>query len=349
MTPRQQRVLSDIARCRTAQAGGHLDVCPRCEFERPAYNSCSNRHCPKCQALAAQRWLDQRLDRLLETHYFHVTFTLPAQLRGLAQTQPKLVFDTLFQAAASTLLELGRDPRRLGAQLGITAILHTWTRKLHVHPHLHCIVTGGGLAPDGQRWLTTPPNYLFPVEVAGALFRGKFLAAVGDQLDPALRDQLYRTRWVVDSRPPFGSAQHVFQYLGRYTHRVGISNHRLLQISDGTVTFRTRHGQTETCSEVEFLRRFLLHVLPPGYVRIRHYGLLASRNVATRLALAQHHLSTHNTFTPRRLRRPLSDWVAWYRQLTGVDLRVCPRCGHRGLECRPLPPSRGPPSIQATL
>jgi len=338
LTPEQHRVLRDIARCRTAALGGHLEVCPACDLKHPAYDSCCNRHCSKCQALAAHRWLDKRLDRLLETHYFHVTFTLPAQLRGFARSHPVLVYDLLFQAATSTLLELGRDPNWLGAQLGITAVLHTWSRKLHFHPHMHCVVTGGGLCLDQQRWVT---------HVAGSLFRGKFLAALHDQLDPALRDQLYRSRWVVDSRPPFGSAEHVFRYLGRYTHRVGISNHRLLRVADGTVTFKTRYGQTETCSEVEFLRRFLLHVLPRGFVRIRHYGLLASRNVPTRLAQAQRCLHAGKSFMPRRLRHPPADWRTWYRQLTGIDVRVCPRCGYRGLRCQPLPASRGPPGIEA--
>jgi len=341
LTPEQQHVLGDIARCRTAALGGHLEVCPACGLKRPVYDSCCNRHCTKCQALAAQRWLDQRLDRLLDTHYFHVTFTLPAELRGFAQSHRQLVYDLLFRAATDTLLDLGRDPRWLGAQLGITAILHTWSRKLQFHPHLHCVVSGGGLSLDQKRWLGTPPDFLFPVHVAGALFRGKVMAALHDQLDPSLRDRLYRCRWIVDSRPPFGSAEHVFRYLGRYTHRVGISNQRLLRVADGTVTFQTRHGQTETCSQVEFLRRFLQHVLPRGFVRIRHYGLLASRNVPTRLAQARRCLLAANTFTPRRLRRRHADWRSWYRQLTGLDLRLCPHCGHPGLHCRPL--ARAPP------
>ncbi len=348
LTPEQQRVLSDITRCRTAALGGHLEVCRDCGLERPVYDSCSNRHCPKCQALAAQRWLDRRLDRLLDTHYFHVTFTLPAELRGFARGHPQLVYDLLFQAATSTLLELGRDPHWLGAQLGITAVLHTWSRKLHWHPHVHCVVSGGGLSLDQQRWLSAPPDFLFPVKVAGALFRGKFLDALADQLDPSLRDQLYRCRWIVDCRPPFGSAEHVLRYLGRYTHRVGISNHRLLRVSDGTVTFRTRHRQSETCSVVEFLRRFLGHVLPRGFVRIRHYGLLASRNVPTRLAQAQRCVLAGKAFTPRRLRRRPADWRSWFRQLTGVDLRRCPRCGHHDLERRPLPRARPPPCVQVT-
>jgi hypothetical protein len=210
------------------------------------------------------------------------------------------------------------------------------------------VVSGGGLSPDQQRWLSAPADFLFPVKVAGALFRGKFLDALGDQLDPDLRDRLYRCRWIVDCRPPFGSAEHVLKYLGRYTHRVGISNHRLLRVSDGTVTFRTRHRQSETCSAVEFLRRFLRHVLPRGFVRIRHYGLLASRNVPTRLAQAQRCVLAGKTFTPRRLRRRPADWRSWYHKLTRVDLRRCPRCGHGDIERRPLPRARPPPCAQVT-
>ena len=348
LTSEQHRVLRDIARCRTALLGGHLERCPRCAWEHPAFDSCGNRHCAKCQALAAQRWLDRRLDRLLPTHYFHVVFTLPHELHSLCRQHPAKLYALVFEAATAFLLELGRDPRRLGAQLGITAILHTWTRKLHYHPHLHCVVTGGGLSPDQQRWLGTPPDFLFPVHVAAALFRGKVLAALRDRLTAALRDQLYRTRWVVYCKPPFGGPDQVFEYLGRYTHRVGISNRRLLRIENDTVTFQTKHGQTETCSRVEFLRRFVQHVLPRQFVRIRHYGLLASRNVPTRLHRARACLDGGTTFTPRRLRRRTRDWRAWYRTVTGIDLGTCPRCKHRGLECHPLAAARAPPAPEGS-
>src|SRR5665213_2380874 len=228
-------VLDAIARCRTAALGGHVDVCDACGHADISYNSCRNRHCPKCQSLAQARWLERRMQRVLPTHAFHVVFTLPSQLRPLALANRTLLFDLLFACAAETLLELGRDPRWLGAELGITSVLHTWTRELLFHPHVHCIVTGGGLSSDGQRWIGTRKDFLFPVRVLGALFRGKFLArlrlahARGDLYLPApahferLCNQLQRKRWIVYARPPFGGPQHVFRYLGRYTHRVGLS------------------------------------------------------------------------------------------------------------------------------
>jgi hypothetical protein len=348
LTPEQHRVLRDIARCRTAALGGHLEVCPRCAWEHPAFDSCGNRHCAKCQAFAAQRWLDRGLDRLPAIHYFHVVFTLPHELHSICRQHPAELYALGFEAASAALLELGRDPQRLGAQLGITAVLHTWTRKLHYHPHLHCVVTGGGLSLDQDRWLSTPPDFLFPVRVAAALFRGKVLAALRDRLSPVLRDQLYRRRWVVYCKPPFGGPDRVFEYLGRYTHRVGISNRRLLRIEDDTVTFATKHGQTETCSRVEFLRRVVQHVLPRQFVRIRHYGLLASRNVPTRLRRAQHCLQTAGAVIPRRLRRRARDWHAWYHSITGIDLRACPRCKYPGLERRPLAAARAPPQPEGS-
>jgi hypothetical protein len=360
LTAQQQRVLRDIARCRTAALGGHLDVCTHCGLERPAYNSCRNRHCPKCQALPAQRWLERRQARLLPTHFFHVVFTLPSELHPVCRQNPEACFDLLFATATQTLLGLGRDPRWLGAQLGITAVLHTWTRELRFHPHLHCIVTGGGLSTDAQRWIATSPDFLFPVHVASALFRGKLLAALRDSVDhgrllvPDLQgfsqlcDALYRKRWVVYCKPPFGGPEHVFRYLSRYTHRIAISNHRLQSVTAQAVRFRTRHGQSATLEPLHFLRRFIQHVLPAGFVRIRHYGLLASRNVSTRLRAASHLLAAGSVRRPKRLRRTPVDWRALFAELTGIDLRVCPRCGRRSLERRNLPPARAPPGPATT-
>ncbi len=359
-SPEQARVLRDVSRCRTPALGGHLDKCVECDFKRPAYNSCRNRHCPKCQALAQHRWLERRLERILPTHHFHVVFTVPSELHPLCRQHPTALYDLLFASATDALLTLGRDPKWLGAQLGITAILHTWTRELRFHPHLHAVVTGGGLASDGERWLATPRDFLFPVHVAGALFRGKLLAGLQALLDdgaiatpddwPALRDRLYHHRWVAYCEPPFGGPEHVFRYLGRYTHRIAISNHRLLDVDDDHVTFATKHGKRATLHPTDFLRRFLQHVMPPGYVRIRHYGLLASRNVGTKLAAARGLLRGERGFVPRRLRRrPADDWRDLMLALTGVELRLCPRCRTLTLRRLPLASARAPPTADPTM
>jgi hypothetical protein len=361
--PEQHAVLRAIARCRTAALGGHADVCGACGYTTIAYNSCRNRHCPKCQALSQARWLEQRMERVLPTHAFHVVFTLPSELHGLVLANRETLFALLFAAAAEALLELGRDPRWLGAELGITSVLHTWTRDLRFHPHVHCIVTGGGLSLDGQRWIATRPDYLFPVKVLGALFRGKFLACLNELYargalrlegpamklaDPArfarVRDKLYRSRWVVYSKPPFGGPEQVFRYLGRYTHRVGLSNQRLVALDERGVTFRTRGAQTATLAPHEFLRRFLLHVLPKGFVKIRHYGLMAASNVGTRLAVAQRLLGTEPP--PRAADTPKAprDFRELLLALTGIDLRCCPRCGAFAMQRLPLPSPVAPNS-----
>jgi hypothetical protein len=345
LTPEQHDVLRDIARCRTAALGGHVDVCDACDYSAISYNSCRNRHCPKCQSLAQACWLEQRMQHVLPTHYFHVVFTIPSELHDLAMYNREAVFDWLFASAAEALQELGRDPKRLGAQLGITSVLHTWTRELLFHPHVHCIVTGGGLSLDGERWVETRPDFLFPVRVLGALFRGKFLARLTDAYDKGklrlegsaahladprrfarLRDKLYRKRWVVYAKPPFGGPEQVFRYLGRYTHRVGLSNRRIISLDERGVTFRTRGESTITVSPDEFLRRFVLHVLPKGFVKIRHYGLMASSNLSTKLVDARRLLGApiptdaSNSAVPRDFRELLL-------ALTGIDLRRCPRCG----------------------
>ena len=344
LTPDQHDLLRAVARCRTADLGGYVDVCDLCGLKVIAYNSCRNRHCPKCQALAQARWIAQRMERVLPTHYFHVVFTLPSELRALAMVNREQIFTLLFTCAAQTLLELGRDPKRLGAELGMTSVLHTWTRELLFHPHVHSIVTGGGLSLDGTRWIETKPDFLFPVRVIGALFRGKFLDGLlraharGELLfqgpaaklaDPrrlaCLRDKLYRMRWVVYAKPPFGGPEQVFRYLGRYTHRVGLSNQRLLSIDERGVTFRTKGEGTATVSPEVLLDRFLLHVLPKGFVKIRHYGLMAASNVPTKLAAARRLLDPP-TAEPATPHAP-QDFRELLLALTGVDLRRCPRCG----------------------
>ena len=266
----QHRALDAIEHCRTATLGGHVDVCRDCGFERPAYNSCRNRHCPKCQSLAQARWVARRMQRLLPVGYFHVVFTLPAELRATARLNRRLVFALLLESAAAALVDLGLDPKRLGGLLGVTAVLHTWTRELGFHPHVHCIVTAGAFRADGDRWVGGSTRFLFPVHVLGSLFRGKVLAGLrkarkagdlhlGDETSnrrfEATIDKLYRTSWVVYAKRPFGGAEHVLRYLGRYTHRVGISNQRLTHIDDGSVTFRTKNGRSTTLPSHEFLRR----------------------------------------------------------------------------------------------
>jgi len=348
----QRQALRAIAVCRTPALGGHVDVCSRCGFERPAYHSCRNRHCPKCQSLAQARWIDQRMRRVVDVDYFHVVFTLPAALRPLALAHRRRVFALLMRAAAQTLLTLGRDPKRLGAELGITAVLHTWTRELEFHPHVHCIVTAGGLTADGRRWCPARQRHLFPVKVLGALFRGKVLAALQQSLargelsspDPVATRRsigaLHGTPWLVYVKRPFGGAKRLFQYLGCYTHRVGLSSQRL--VARDAVTFRTKDGRTLTLPPEEFLRRLLLHVLPAGFVKIRHSGLFASRQVSTSLPIAQRLLADRQ---PIEHTEPPSNWTALLQRLTGIDLSRCPRCEQSTLDRRALSPyaERPPP------
>lgn len=353
--PDQSAVVRDVLRCRTAALGGHLEACSACGFERPAYNSCRNRHCPKCQAIAQARWVEARMRRVLPSHYFHVVFTLPSGLHTIARRNRALVFDLLLRCAADTLVELAGDPKWLGepARIGVTTVLHTWTRDLRFHPHAHCIVTGGGLALDGSRWVAAPPDFLFPVRVLGALFRGKFLARLrlahdGGRLALAPHEterdfrrrlrRLRRKAWVTYAKRPFGGPEQVHRYLGRYTHRVAISNARLVAAGDNAVTFRTRGNQTATLPPVEFVRRFLDHVLPGGFVKIRHYGLLASGNVATRLEHARALLGGGVPLPPAEPDEPGSDdWRNVMLELTGIDVRICPRCNACALQRLPLP------------
>jgi hypothetical protein len=340
----QRQALRAIAVCRTPALGGHVDMCTACGFERPAYHSCRNRHCPKCQSLAQARWISQRTARVLDTDYFHVVFTLPAALRPLALADRRRVFGLLMRAATQTLLTLGQDPRHLGAQLGVTSVLHTWTRDLQFHPHVHCIVTAGGLAADGRRWIPARQRCLFPVRVLATLFRGKVLAALRHALrrgalsvDEPLRRTLaalHTTPWVVYVKRPFGGAKRLFQYLGRYTHRVGLSNQRLVAVTADAVTFRTKDGRTATLHPHEFLRRFLLHVLPAGFVKIRHAGLFAPRQVSTALRRAQALLVPATSPRPAVPVAPGPPWRTLFERLTGIDLTRCPRCRHVALDRR---------------
>lgn len=333
-----------------------MDVCPSCDFAEQSYNSCRNRHCPKCQALAQARWLAQRQERILPTHYFHVVFTLPSELRQLTQWNRRTLYGLLFRAASQALLALGRDPKRLGALLGVTAVLHTWTNDLRFHPHLHCIVTGGGLALDGERWVATGEKYLFPVKVLAKLFRGKVLDAIKHayqrreldlppQLESvptfnALLAKLFNKDWVVYSKRPFAGPEQVFTYLGRYTHRVAISNHRLADYDGEDVTITTRDGGPVAMTAETFIGRFLEHVLPKGFTKIRHFGLMAPSNVNTRLVLAQTLLSADQSHRTRSKPLPVGDWRALLVLLCGVDLTLCPRCGAKRVERIVVRPSR---------
>lgn len=360
-----------LVRCRTAMLGGHVDRCTSCERIRISYNSCRDRHCPKCQSLRKAEWLEARRQHLLPIPYWHLVFTLPNALRRLALQNKRVVFNLLFDTAAATLHTLARDRKHLGAEIGFTAILHTWGQSLQFHPHLHCVVTGGGLATgNGGGWIAARDGFFLPVAVLGRLFRGKFLHALRearrqDKLrgpaaklrQPAawkrLLDELYRIEWVVYAKPPFGGPEHVFRYLGRYTHRVAIANHRMVRLEDGQVTFTLKNhaegGKRErlTLAAGEFIRRFLLHVLPRRFVRIRHYGLLAARNVHTRLAEARALLTARPTTAGATApesdsARPAPWWQRLLR-LTGIDVMLCPYCGGRLVPLEDGLPPRSPP------
>jgi hypothetical protein len=315
----QRQALRDLTACRTAALGGHVEHCLDCGHQRIAYNSCRNRHCPKCQALTRARWLDQQAEHLLPVEYYHVVFTLPAELSELALANPRALYDLLLRSAAATLRAVAADPKHLGAVPGMLLVLHTWGQNLHHHPHVHAVVTGGGLSCDGAgrveaapRWRACRPGFFLPVRVLSRVFRGKFLAGVRSLLaagslclpgrlaalaEPGGRAAWFAARflrdWVVYAKRPFGGPAHVLKYLARYTHRVAISNARLVELRDGRVTFRYKDyaeaapAKTMTLDAVEFLRRFVQHVLPKGFVKIRHYGLLANAQRAARLAVCR--------------------------------------------------------------
>jgi hypothetical protein len=368
----ERRALRDISVCRTGALGGHRDVCAQCGCEREVFNSCRNRHCPKCQALRQARWVSARMQRALPVPHFHVVFTLPAELRELVHVHEAMLLDLLFASASEALLQLAADPARLGGLLGLTAVVHTWGRNLTFHPHLHCIVTGGVLHLD-QSWVDSSENYLLPVKVLGRLFRGKFMGGlvqlfhqgklavtprtpdrVASLLEPAafarLKNDLYGHDWVVYTKAPFKKPDALFHYLGLYTHRVAISNHRILDVDDHHVTFRTRDKNTCQLPPLEFLRRFLQHVLPRGFVKVRHFGLYAAGNVNHKLPAARSAIQIQSPPVPDSSPSspiPALDWRDFFRQLTGIDLGECPHCGAR-LTSLPLAspphPSRAPPS-----
>jgi hypothetical protein len=312
LAPQHRKVMDAILRCRTAALGGHRDRCSGCGHQAISYNSCRNRHCPKCQWNARDRWLAARSAELLPVPYFHLVFTLPHELSALVLQNKKILYDLLFRASAATLLEVARDPKHLGADIGLLSVLHTWGQNLQHHPHVHCVVPGGGLALDGSSWVPTSSRFFLPVRVLSRVFRGKFTVELKQlllqgklQFHGSLQElaaperfqrflkQLFSKDWVVYAKPPFGGPHHVLGYLARYTHRVAITNHRLLAFQHNQVTFRCKdyaHGNKKrnmTLSAEEFLRRFLLHVLPRGFVRIRSFGFLANRSRPTLLPRCQ--------------------------------------------------------------
>jgi hypothetical protein len=364
------KVLRAIESCRTAALGGHREQCASCSFERYAYNSCRNRHCPKCQALAKAQWLEARQTELLPVPYFHNVFTLPHELNPLIlckEENKRALLDLLFRATAETLLEFGRN--NLGAVPGITMVLHTWDQQLRAHFHVHCLITGGGLALDDSQWIKSHPRYLFPVRALGKVFRGKFLdglrklydrgelvlpAAVKDvahlanpECFYALLSKLRHKPWVVYSKAPFAGPDKLLAYLGRYTHRVALSNQRLISCADGVVRFHYRDradGDQRKIAELpvdEFLRRFLRHVLPKGFLRIRHYGLLANRRKAELLQRCREHLGVDRPTPPAE--KSTAEWIL---QLVGIDVTRCPRCGSPTLQRIEVPPLRSPNCLQ---
>jgi len=338
----QSKAFRDILHCRTAAMGGHADICDECGFQRNSYNSCRNRHCPKCQTLAKEQWIEKQEQDLLDVGYFHVVFTLPGDLNPVMYQNQEIMYNLFFKAVSETLLELGLDKKYLGAKLGITAVLHTWGQNLLYHPHIHCIIPGGGLTVDG-RWLNSRKKFFVPVKVLSKKFRGKFMAffrqatvsfkgSVDDlniqgHYDSFVR-ALYHKNWVTYCKPPFENTSKVIAYLGRYTHRVAISNNRILKLENGLVTFNWRdyrdHNKVKfmTVTAEEFIRRFMLHILPSGFRKIRHYGILAARDKSARIALCK-----KLTNSPILACTPPRRALEVLQTVLGDSFNLCPCCG----------------------
>ena len=344
---RHLRAMRAIEICRTSVLGGHKYKCDVCGSFTISYNSCRNRHCPKCQSLDKERWIEARKKEVLPTHYFHVVFTVPEDIRPIALRNQEVVYGILFKAVAETLKELAKDPKHLGAQIGLISVLHTWSQTLIDHPHVHCIVTGGGLSPDGARWISSKPKFFMPVKVLSQIYRGKFLdflkqayesgklsfaGKIGELKEKKqfneLLNKLYGQSWHVYCKPPFKAAEKVVEYLSRYTHRVAISNERIVRIEQGRVTIRYRDYadgdriKEMTLDALEFIRRFLLHILPDQFVKIRYYGILSTRNRNTKLRKCKELFGV-----------PISQaddeelsWQELLKKLTGIDPTLCPHC-----------------------
>jgi hypothetical protein len=357
MSTGQRRAMTAIEVCRTAVLGGHLERCDDCGHERNAFNSCRDRHCPKCQSLARARWIEDRKAELLDVPYFHVVFTVPEEIAAIALQNKKVVYDILFRVTAETLTTIAADPTHLGARIGFFAVLHSWGQNLTFHPHLHCVVPGGGPSADGARWVSCRPDFFLPVRVLSRLFRRRFIESLGKAFDAgklqffgtleSLQDRsafirhlaplhlapLKDIEWVVYAKAPFAGPEQVLDYVGRYTHRVAISNNRLLDIDNDQIRFHWkdyRHGdqvKTMTLTSEEFIRRFLLHVLPNGFRRIRYYGFLGNRHREEKLALCRRLLGMQVAESATAESPPETDYLDRYEELTGRSLRQCPQCG----------------------
>ena len=370
----QRRVMRAIETCRTAVLGGHLERCDTCTHQRISYNSCRNRHCPKCQSLARAEWIEHRQSELLNCQYFHVVFTLPEEMAAIAYQNKAVVYHLLFQATAETLRTIGADPKHLGADIGFFAILHTWGQNLMHHPHLHCVVPGGGLSLDRQRWVSCRRDFFLPVKVLSRFFRRRFLAmleiafSTGElrffsRLAPLQHrdafqqtlDSVRKKKWVVYAKPPFAGPEQVLDYVGRYTHRVAISNNRLLDMEGGNVRFRWKdyadnnQQKSMTLTADEFIRRFLLHALPTGMQRIRYYGLFGNRHRTENLQRCRDLLNmTSKTTTPKKPAKP-RDYRSRYEALTGRSLHHCPACKAGSMRLSELlPRSRGITAIDSS-
>ena len=364
--PRNQlRAMRAVEICRTKELGGHVDECDSCGHLEISYNSCRNRHCPKCQTWKKEKWIQDRAADLLPIQYFHVVFTIPAELNPLVQRNQKVMYNILFRSVSETLIELGNDPKRLGARIGFISILHTWGQNLMDHPHVHCVVTGGGLSPEEDKWISCRKGFFIPVRVMSELFKGKFLnylkvaydklafpGIIGHLENPqtfeSFRRQFYHKKWVVYSKPPFNGAPGVLQYLGRYTHRIAISNERILKLEDGKVFFRWRDyadgdkTKLMALAASEFIRRFLLHVLPDRFVKIRHFGLLSNKRRKYSIGLCRLLLDLGES---EMKARPKETWQEWLLRVMGIDVSVCPVCKKgRMITVEILDPScNGPP------
>ena len=336
--PQHRKIVFDLLNCRTAYLGSHIDRCSHCGTMRIVYHSCRNRHCPTCQHMPCERWLEKRKEEILPASYFHVVFTLPHELNPVILSNKRVMLNILFKAASQTLLTFGENA--FGGKLGFILTLHTWDQKLRAHFHLHCLVAGGAVSKDGSFWTSIKVNYLFNQQALSLVFRGKFidrmsracqredLKFAGDQYKK-LKARLYEKKWIIDVRDPVKKPEHVLEYLARYTHRVAMANSRIRALKDGMVTFNIKNrkkNRTEqlTITAVEFIRRFLLHSLPKGFVRIRHYGFLANRNRSANLTAIRKLMGLSDP--PEK---QITSVEAMMRQLTGIDITLCPCC-HMG-------------------
>jgi hypothetical protein len=344
------KVINNICQCRTEKLGGHIYKCDVCDYRQVAFNSCRDRHCPKCQGVARAAWVEQRTSELLPVGYFHIVFTIPNQFVGYDLKNKKELYAILFRSISETLLDLGKDPRWLGGTIGFLAVLHSWGQQLLEHPHIHCLIPGGGIRLDGKKWVSFRNNYIFPVEVMSLVFRGKFLSYFTEAVESSrlcfprgvknaedfksFLNEQWKKNWVVYAKKPFGSPQQVVKYLGRYTHRIAISNKRIVSQKDGHVTFRWKDyadGNKQkllTLDTFEFLRRFFLHILPEGFVRIRYYGLLSNGKKTEKM------IKCFRLLNKKYKKKELSgrDIAAVILAIFGKDITRCPKCGKGHLQ-----------------